>query len=72
MFLYINMKNYKNIAYIDFVNVIIALNSHAYEKKFLTTVRKKVVSFVALWIINSKTVIYLLSNYNRSRASRTA
>ena len=48
MFLYINMKNYKNIAYIDFVNVIIALNSHAYEKKFLTTVRKKVVSFVAL------------------------
>ena len=48
MFLYINMKNYKNIAYIYFVNVNIALNSHAHEKKFLTTVRKKVVSFVAL------------------------
>ena len=26
------MKSYKDIAYIDFVNVNIALNSHAYEK----------------------------------------
>ena len=26
------MKSYKNIACIDFVNVNIALNAHAYEK----------------------------------------
>ena len=28
----INMKNYKNIAWIDFVNVNIALNPHANEE----------------------------------------
>ena len=32
MFLYINMKNYKNIAGIDFVNVNIALNPNANEE----------------------------------------
>ena len=31
MLKYINMKSYKNIACIDFVNVNIALNSHAYK-----------------------------------------
>ena len=32
MFLYINIKYYKNIAYIEFVNVNIALTSQIYEK----------------------------------------
>ena len=32
MLLYINMKNYKNIAYTDFVNVNIALNLHSYKE----------------------------------------
>ena len=29
MFLYINMKNYENLAYKDFVSVNIALNLHS-------------------------------------------
>ena len=32
MLLYINKKNYKNIACIDFVNIDIALNLHSYEE----------------------------------------
>ena len=32
MLLYMNMKNYKSIAYTDFVNVNIALNLHSYEE----------------------------------------
>ena len=35
------MKNYNNIASMDFVNVNIALNSHAYEKSFLLEFIKK-------------------------------
>ena len=44
------MKNYKNIACTDFVNVNIAVNLHSYEKKleFYTRVHKKDVFFVAL------------------------
>ena len=47
--LYINMKNYKNIACIDFVNVNIALNLHSYEESlsFILEFIKRV-SFVAL------------------------
>ena len=32
MLLYTNIKNYKNIACIDILNVNIALNSHNYDK----------------------------------------
>ena len=32
MFLYVNMKNYTNIACTDFKNVNIALNLHSYEE----------------------------------------
>ena len=32
MLLYINMKNYKNIAFTDFVNVNMVLNLHSYEE----------------------------------------
>ena len=34
MLLYISMKNYKNIGCGDFVNINIALNSHAYEENY--------------------------------------
>ena len=39
------MKNYKSIACIDFVNVNIALNSHAYEKTRVFTRVHKIVVF---------------------------
>ena len=47
--LYIDMKNYKNIACTDFVNVNIALNLHSYEESlsFILEFIKRV-SFVAL------------------------
>ena len=32
LYIYMNMTSYKNIAWIDFVNVNIASNSHAYEE----------------------------------------
>ena len=32
MLKYINMKSYKNIECIDFANVNVALNSHAYKE----------------------------------------
>ena len=32
MLLYVNIKNYKNIACTDFMNVNIALNVHSYEE----------------------------------------
>ena len=32
MFLYINMKNYKNIACTDFLNLNIHLDLHSYEE----------------------------------------
>ena len=31
---FINMKIYKNIVCIDFVNVNVALNSHAYKENY--------------------------------------
>ena len=50
MSLYMNMKNYKNIVYTDFVNVNIALNLYSYEENqsFTLEFKKKDVSFVAL------------------------
>ena len=38
------MKSHKSIACIDFVNVNVALNSHAYKKKleFYTMARRKI------------------------------
>ena len=50
MLLNVNIKNYKNTACIDFVNVNIALNSHVYEKKQSCILEfiEKYVSFVAL------------------------
>ena len=46
---YINMKSYKNIAHIDFANVNIALNSHAYKENqnFILEFIKKYIFFVA-------------------------
>ena len=51
MALYMDLKSSKNITSIDFVNVNIALNSHAYEKNqqnFIIKFIERYVSFVAL------------------------
>ena len=50
MLFYISMKNYKNIACIDFVNVNIALNSHAYEGNlsFILEFIKRCIFFCSL------------------------
>ena len=48
--LYINMKDYKNIACTDFVNVNIDLNLHSYKENysFIPDFIKRDVPFVAL------------------------
>ena len=51
MLLYINMRNYKNIACTDFMNVNIALNLYTFlwsKLEFYTRVHEKDVSIVAL------------------------
>ena len=51
MALYMDLKSSENITSIDFVNVNIALNSHAYEKNqqnFILEFIERYVSFVAL------------------------
>ena len=57
--LYINMKNYKNIACTDFVNINIALNLYPYEGHlgFILELIKKMYLLCSL-NIKSETLIY--------------